>query len=98
MVLVLPALRQLQVEEGHVQRVLGRDAPSEAGLTAQKASFHRHWLPHNPTAHLASGWDQEGPSSDHHARIPWAVEQPPPSMQCLSAALPELFAHFLFTG
>lgn len=57
MVPVLPALRQLLVEEGHKP---GRGAPSGAGWTAQKASFHRHWLPQNPTAHLANGC--EGPA------------------------------------
>lgn len=44
-----------------MRRVLGRGATSEAGLTAQKASFHRHWLPQNPTAHLPGGWGQESP-------------------------------------
>lgn len=99
MVPVLPALRQLLVEEGHK---LGRGAPSGAGWTAQKASFHRHWLPQKPTAHLASGWGQEGPARtviSEPAFHGLAVEQPPPSVQCLSAALPEFFANFfLFIG
>lgn len=57
--LMVPVLRQLLLEEGHMQRVLGRGAPSEAALTAQKATFHRHWPPQNATAHLRGRWGRE---------------------------------------